>query len=76
MASSVHGAARGEVIIGAESTGGSGVGSRGATLGEGRGDSTSGTVCTVRPPGVGRGRCGELVSTPRGKARRGVGGSE
>jgi hypothetical protein len=55
IASSVRGAARGEVIIGAESTGGSGVGSgvgsHGATLEEGRGDSTSGPgeVCTVRP---------------------------
>jgi hypothetical protein len=67
MAYSVCAGARGLVVTRAGSTGGSGVGSCGATLGEGRGDNTRGPgevgVCVggiAKPPGEGAGRLGAL----------------
>jgi hypothetical protein len=71
MASSGCGAARGAVITGTGLLGGSGVGSRITTLGEGCGDNTGGpgeTCVEAKPPGVGTGLLGELGNTPRGNA--------
>jgi hypothetical protein len=78
MASSVRVAAQGAVVTGTGLTGGSWVGSRITTLGEGHGDNTGGpgeTCVAVKPPGIGTGRLGELSNTPRGNARRVGGGS-
>jgi hypothetical protein len=77
IASSMRVAARGVVVTGTGLVGGSGLGSVGTTLGEGRGDNTGGpgeTRVVAKPPGIGTGRLGELGNIPRGNARR-VGGS-
>jgi hypothetical protein len=71
MASLVRVAARGAVVTGTGLTGGSGVGSRITTMGQGRGDNTGGpgeTCVKAKPPGVGTGLLGELGNTPQGNA--------
>jgi hypothetical protein len=81
MASLMRAGARGAVVTGTGLTAGSGVGSYGMTLGEGRSDNTGGpgkvSICMegiAKPSGEGAGRLGELKKITWGNARRGGGG--